>query len=74
MDDSEKLEKPGFATRMSHRGRDGTPEYRALKAEYEALKAHPDNWSDVRRAKRTSEQQERARAWALENGQDPETV
>jgi len=37
-------------------GRDGTAEYAALNAEYLALKALPENWADVRAAKRTPEQ------------------
>jgi len=44
-------------------GREGSSEYAAVKAEYEALKALPENWADVRASKRTPEQAALAAAW-----------
>jgi hypothetical protein len=64
----------GKLNALDDAGRENTPEYAAIKVRYDALKALPENWSDVRRAKRTPAQQDAARAWALENGSDPETV
>ncbi len=41
---------------MEDSGLEGTPAYAVIKARYEALKALPESWPDVRAAKWTEEQ------------------
>jgi hypothetical protein len=48
-------------------GKQLTPRYSALLAEYEALKAAPENWADVRASKRTPAQAALAAEWEKQN-------
>lgn len=56
-------------TRAEDSGRTDTDAYRAARAEYDALKAAPENWGDVPAAKRTPEQTRLAAAWEI--GEEP---
>lgn len=55
--------------RAEDSGRTDTDAYRAARAEYDALKAAPENWGDVRAADRTPEQARLAAAWEI--GEEP---
>jgi hypothetical protein len=48
---------------MEDAGQEMTARYREILAEYNHLKSLPENWSDVRAAKRTPAQHEAAAAY-----------
>jgi hypothetical protein len=51
---------------MEDRGQQNTAAYAQTKTQYEALKALPESWADVRAAKRTPGQRILAEAFAAE--------